>query len=66
MLEHLNISKEEAISAGDSFDDVSMFKQTGISIAMGNGKDIAKENASIVAPTIGEHGLGQILKDLIK
>ena len=66
VLEHLNISKEEAISAGDSFDDVSMFKETGISIAMGNGYDIAKENASIVAPTIGEHGLGQILKDLIK
>ena len=66
VLEHLNISKEESVSAGDSFDDVSMFKETGISIAMGNGYDIAKENASIVAPTIGEHGLGKILKDLLK
>ena len=31
---------------------VSMFKETGISIAMGNGADIAKENASIIAPNI--------------
>lgn len=66
VLEHLNISKEQSVSIGDSFDDVSMFKETWISIAMGNGADIAKENASIIAPPIGQHGLAKIIKQLIK
>ncbi len=66
VLKHLGLKKEESVSAGDSFDDVTMFKETGVSIAVGNGMDSAKENATIVAPTIGEHGLGQILKDLIR
>ena len=43
-----------------------MFKETGISIAMGNGATIAKENASIVAPDIGEHGLAKVLKDILQ
>ena len=66
VLEHLNMSKEESMSAGDSFDDVSMFKETGISIAMGNGSDYAKENASIIAKPIGEHGLAEVIKELLK
>ncbi|MBO4856354.1 MAG: HAD family phosphatase [Bacilli bacterium] len=66
VLKHLNISKDEAVSAGDSFDDVSMFNETGISIAMGNGTDFAKEHASIIAPPIGEHGLAKIIKQLIE
>ena len=66
MLKHLNISKEQAVSAGDSFDDVSMFKETGISIAMGNGMEIAKDNATIIADTIGNHGLAVALAKILK
>ena len=65
VLEHLGLSKEEALSAGDSFDDISMFKETGVSVAMGNGTDEAKANASIISEPIGEHGLAKIIKELI-
>ena len=66
VLKHLNIPKEQAVSAGDSFDDVSMFKETGISIAMGNGMEIAKDNATIIADTIGNHGLAKAIIKILK
>ena len=64
VLNHLNINKDNAIGIGDSFDDISMFKEVGLSIAMGNGSDDAKENANIVAPSISENGLYKSLKDV--
>lgn len=63
VLKHLGINKEEAVSAGDSPDDISMFLETGYSIAMGNGADEAKNAASITSKPIGEHGLGEVLKE---
>lgn len=66
VLKFLGIRKEDAASAGDQYDDISMFKETGVSIAMGNGATIAKENASIVAPDIAEHGLAKVLKDILQ
>ena len=65
VLEHLNINKSESIGAGDSFDDISMFKEVGVSICMGNGTDEAKVEADIVSEPISKHGLGKILKELI-
>lgn len=65
VLEHLNINKDESVSAGDSVDDVSMFKETGISIAMGNGMEGAKKDATIVAKDIGEHGLALALSEIL-
>ena len=60
VLEHLSIDKEEAIGIGDSFDDISMFEEVGLSIAMGNGTEDAKAAATIVAPSISDHGIEQI------
>ena len=65
VLKHLNINKEETIGAGDSFDDISMFKSVGLSICMGNGSDEAKKEADVICESIGEHGLGKTLIDLI-
>lgn len=65
VLKHLNIDKENTIGAGDSFDDISMFKSVGVSICMGNGTEEAKKEASIVCPPISDHGLAKVLKDLI-
>ena len=61
VLKHLNINKEESIGAGDSFDDISMFKSVGLSICMGNGSDEAKKEADVICEPIGNHGLGKIL-----
>ena len=66
VLEHLDIKKEKAIGAGDSFDDISMFKEVGLSICMGNGTEDAKKEADVVADTIANHGLAKILFNIIK
>ncbi len=65
VLKHLNIDKEESIGAGDSFDDISMFKSVGVSICMGNGTEEAKKEASIISEPISQHGLGKALNKLI-
>ena len=64
VLEHLNIETKYAIGVGDSFDDISMFENVGLSIAMGNGTDEAKAAADVVSDTIGNHGLAIELKKL--
>ena len=62
VLKHLNINKEYAIGIGDSNDDISMFEEVGLSIAMGNGSEQAKQSAILVAPDISEHGLKVIFE----
>ncbi|MCR5184848.1 MAG: HAD family hydrolase [Bacilli bacterium] len=63
VLEHLSIKKEESIGIGDDYGDIPMFNETGLSIALGNGKEEAKQNATYIAPSIHEHGLALALKD---
>ena len=62
VLDYLGLKKENAIAFGDSKDDVSMFEQVGISVAMGNGADCAKEAASYVTYKIHHNGVKHALK----
>ena len=65
VLEYLNIDKSLSIGIGDSFDDISMFKETGLSVAMGNGTDEAKNNASVVTSHISDHGVKEIFDNIL-
>ncbi len=64
VLEHLKFSKDMAMGIGDDYGDIPMFEEVGVSIAMGNGKDAAKEKATYVADTIHDHGIAKIFKEL--
>ena len=64
VLQHLNIQKEQSMGIGDDYGDIPMFEAVGVSIAMGNGKEEAKEKATYVADTIHDHGIAKIFKDL--
>lgn len=64
VLEYLHIKKEESISFGDSFDDISMFNETGLSIAMGNGTIEAQESAKEICDTISNHGVAKKIKEI--
>ena len=65
VLKYLKIDKEKSIGAGDSFDDISMFKEVGVSICMGNGTEEAKKEADIIALPISKHGLGKCLEEIV-
>ena len=64
VLKELDINKEHAIGIGDSNDDISMFKEVGLSIAMANGSDDAKASADIVTSPVSESGLYNALKEI--
>ena len=63
-LHYLKIDKSEAIGAGDDLSDIPMFKEVGLSIALGNGKEEAKAAADIVCDHIGNNGLGKALQNI--
>ncbi len=64
VLDYLKIDKGCSIGIGDSLDDVSMFHEVGLSIAMGNGQEEAKKEATIVAPTIADHGIKEVFEKM--
>ena len=64
ILNYLGLKKEDAIAIGDDYGDIEMFKEVGLSIAVGNGRDEVKEKATYIAETIHEHGVKLALEDL--
>ncbi|HEY5561842.1 MAG TPA: HAD family hydrolase [Clostridiaceae bacterium] len=56
-----NISKDKIASIGDSENDISMFKASGVSIAMGNSLAYVKEIADYVTETNENKGLAKAI-----
>lgn len=63
IIDALGIKKEETISFGDDYQDISM-RDSSFFVCMGNGKEEVKKAADYVAPPIGEDGLAKALRDL--
>lgn len=59
--EYLNCDLNEVMSFGDSENDITMMKNSFFSVCMGNGTEIAKENASYVCEDITQDGLYKTL-----
>ena len=65
LAKHLNMPLASVVAIGDSFNDLSMFKIAGMSIAMGNSPEAVKEAASRVVEDNDAHGVAKILQELI-
>ncbi len=61
----LNISMDEVMVIGDSFNDVSMFEVAAIKVAMGNADPEIKELASFVTKTNEEDGVAFAIRELL-
>lgn len=59
MIRHLGVSREQTAAIGDGRNDVTMIEYAGIGIAMGNGKEEAKNAASYVTDAIENDGLSK-------
>ncbi|MBQ6654865.1 MAG: Cof-type HAD-IIB family hydrolase [Erysipelotrichaceae bacterium] len=59
-----NLSREETMAFGDSFNDESMLKAAGYGVAMGNAVEELKKVADYVAPDIDDDGIYRALKHL--
>jgi len=60
--EHLGIAREDTVAVGDSVNDIEMLHYAQIGIVMGNGTQIAKENADYITTGIYEDGIWNALE----
>ena len=65
LCELLNIDEKDAIAIGDDYNDISMFKIVGYSVAMENSSDEVKSYADHVTKSNEEDGVAIFLEKLI-
>lgn len=61
----LGISMSEVIAVGDSVNDLSMIREAGLGVAMGNAQDRIKQAADAVTATNEEDGVAQVIRTYI-
>ncbi|MGM9947121.1 Cof-type HAD-IIB family hydrolase [Floccifex sp.] len=60
-----SIPLESVVAFGDAQNDISMLKEAGISVAMGNAFSEVKEIADYVTPSNNENGIGVFIDEKI-
>ncbi|CAM5606459.1 putative Phosphatase YidA [Streptomyces afghaniensis 772] [Streptomyces afghaniensis] len=60
--ELLDITMDQVLAAGDSLNDISMIKEAGIGVAMGNAQDIVKQTADVVTLTNNDNGVAYAIR----
>ena len=58
----LGIPREQVLAMGDSGNDCAMLRYAGIGAAMGNGSELAKKAADVIAPSNREDGVAWMLR----
>lgn len=64
VMEQLGLSREQVVTIGDNFNDLPMFACGDISVAMANGPEAVKQQATLVAPSNDEEGVAWALHEL--
>ncbi len=65
LIERLGIKREEVIAIGDNINDISMIKNAGLGVAMGNGSPVTREVANLIAPSNDDDGVASIIEQYI-
>ena len=65
LLEHMGLSHENIIAAGDGHNDMGMIRLAALGIAMGNAHPDVRQVADVVAPSNAEDGLAQVLEQCL-
>jgi HAD superfamily hydrolase (TIGR01484 family) len=63
--ELLGIDMSQVIAMGDSLNDVSMIREAGLGVAMGNAQDEVKQLADVITVTNEEHGVARIIEQYV-
>lgn len=59
LLSLLGVARNKAACVGDGANDVLMFQECGLSIAMGNGEEILKQSADHIVASIDQDGFAE-------
>ena len=62
--EYLKIDNKDVIAIGDGFNDISMIKEVGYGIAMGNANKKLKKHAKYISDNIENDGLAKAFKHI--
>ncbi|MFT8320460.1 MAG: Cof-type HAD-IIB family hydrolase [Bacillus sp. (in: firmicutes)] len=60
--ERLNVTMDQVMAVGDSLNDISMIKEAGLGVAMGNAQEIVKQTADVVTSTNEENGVANAIR----
>ena len=61
-LSRIGVASEQTIGVGDGANDLHLFRSVGLKVAMGNAAAELKAAADIIAPTVDEDGLAEIIE----
>lgn len=62
LLDYLNLSKEQMISCGDGFNDISMIEYAGMGVAMANAQEVVKNKADYITLSNDEDGVAHVIE----
>lgn len=65
VLDHLNITPDEVLAIGDNDNDIALFSQAGVRVAMGNGTGTLKSHATAIAPDHDNDGVGWAIEQFV-
>lgn len=65
LCEKMGISKEDVMAIGDSYNDLTMIRDCGIGVAMGNAPDDIKAIANVTTATNEDSGVAKIINEVI-
>ena len=64
LCETVGLTLSDAVSAGDSANDVGMLKAAGLGCCMANGSDDAREAADRIIGDVREDGIAALIEEL--
>lgn len=65
LLEHLGLSKEQMISCGDGYNDLTMIEYAGMGVAMANARDTIKKAADYITLSNDEDGIAHVIQEFM-
>ena len=65
-LKYLNVNPEKVVAFGDNYNDVSMFKAVGISVAVDNALQDIKKQATYVTKSNQNHGVSWFVSKYVE
>lgn len=63
---YYNLDLKDTIAIGDDYNDISMFNEVGLSVAMGNANDYVKSKANLITKTNNEDGVAVFLENFLE
>jgi 5-amino-6-(5-phospho-D-ribitylamino)uracil phosphatase len=61
----LGVRSEETIGVGDMPNDLPLFQESGLKVAMGNADKLLKDRADIIAPALKDDGIAWVIENYL-